>query len=102
MTQTTRPNLPIPGAAAFGMDRADQRHTPVRACNGKGVGKTRPSSRGGGALVVKTGHAGVFTSSIPKAGFRKCASLGVGPATAYDGKELRQDAVVRIPAHGLE
>lgn len=55
----------------------------------------------GGALVAITGHDGMFTFGIPKAGFWGFAALGSGPDTEHEGKELSQDAVIWVHAQDL-
>ncbi len=55
----------------------------------------------GGAIVAISDENGKFTFGIPKAGYWGFAALGSGPDTEHKGKELSQDAVLWIKAHGL-
>jgi len=55
----------------------------------------------GGAITAITRADGSFTFGIPKAGHWGFAALGSGPATEHAGKELSQDAVLWVYAHGL-
>ncbi|WP_293577099.1 DUF4198 domain-containing protein [Phaeobacter sp.] len=56
----------------------------------------------GGAIVAIADENGVFSFGIPKAGYWGFAALGSGPATAHNGKELSQDAVIWIDATDLK
>lgn len=50
----------------------------------------------GSAIVAVTDDNGMFTFGLPRAGTWGFACLGSGPDTAFEGKELSQDAVIWI------
>jgi cobalt/nickel transport protein len=57
------------------------------------------------AFITMTIYAdanGTFTFALPKAGQWGFAALGVGPETAFKGKELSQDAVIWVQAHPVQ
>ncbi|HPD97394.1 MAG TPA: DUF4198 domain-containing protein [Synergistales bacterium] len=53
-------------------------------------------------LTIKADGNGVFVFGIPREGWWGFAALGVGPETEHKGKELSQDAVIWVYAHGMK
>jgi len=53
-------------------------------------------------LTIKANDKGEFVFGIPREGWWGFAALGVGPETEYKGKELSQDGVIWVYAHGMK
>ena len=53
----------------------------------------------GGSISIQSDAHGVFSMTLPKAGFWGFAALGSGPDKQFQGKSLSQDAVIWVQVH---
>ncbi|MFV0358775.1 DUF4198 domain-containing protein [Tropicimonas sp.] len=88
---------PVPGAEIEVEFMAAEPDMAANAPQAPGVQPMR-----GGAVVAIADDRGYFTFGIPRAGYWGFAALGTGPETAFEGKELSQDAVIWIRAWDME